>query len=63
MLWQLMWLGRSSCLLASELVLPLRRLLLGAGLPRMGLHSLPLLMSTSTLDGEAGVRLWCHRPW
>jgi hypothetical protein len=54
-LWRLMRLGCSSCLLAGELVSALHYLLLDAGLPSIGLCSLPLLMSALLLEGEVGV--------
>jgi hypothetical protein len=50
-------------LLAGELILPLRCLMLNIRLPSIGLRALPLLMSAPSLYGEEGVQLLCHRPW
>jgi hypothetical protein len=47
-----MWLGHDSCLLVGELVPLLHRLLFGPRLPSTRLLSLPLLMSTPSLNGE-----------
>jgi hypothetical protein len=44
-----------ACLLADKHVPSLRHLVLGVGLPSMGMHSLPLLKSVSSLKGVAGV--------
>jgi hypothetical protein len=59
----LMCLGCGSCLLVGELVPPLHYVLLGAGLPSVGLCSLPLLRCALSLKGEAGVQPRCRRLW
>jgi hypothetical protein len=60
MSWRRVRLSRSSWLPAGELALPLRCLLLSAGLLSAGLHSLPLMTSTPLLEEEASIRPRCH---
>jgi hypothetical protein len=54
----LVWSGRGRRLLAGELVPLLRHLLLGAGLPNEGMHSLPILWSAPLIEAVVGVQPW-----
>jgi hypothetical protein len=61
-----LWLERQGCnrrLLVGELVSSLHHLLLDVGLPSMGMSSLPLLRSASSLEGVVGGQPRCQHPW
>jgi hypothetical protein len=61
-LWQRVWLDRGSGLLAGEPALLWCCFWHDSGLRSTRLHLLPLLMGMTLLEGEAGIRLRCHRP-
>jgi hypothetical protein len=61
--WQHTRLDRGSGLLVGDLASSWHCLLLGGGLPSVGLHALPLLMSVSLLEREVSIRPWRCHPW